>query len=125
MEFTINLTTRALAFATDWAGVRSGDEYDKWDVLGLHPEKGIKVSCPSIKESPLSIECRVKEIVGLGTHDMFIADVINVLADSSLIDKETGKFDLHKADMLAYCHGGYYTLGEYIGKFGFSVQKNK
>ena len=125
MEFTINLTTRKLAYATDWAGVRSGKEYDKWEMLGLTPEKGVKVSCPSIKESPLSIECRVKQIISLGTHDMFIADVLGVNADEEYIDPETGKFDLQKADLIAYSHGAYYTLGEYIGKFGYSVQKKK
>lgn len=125
MEFTINLTTEKLAYATDWAGVRSGKDYDKWEMLGLTPEKGIKVSCPSIKESPLSIECRVKEIVSLGTHDMFIADVLDVLADADYIDPATGRFDMAKAGLLAYTHGGYYTLGQYIGKFGFSVEKKK
>lgn len=125
MEFTINLTTRSMAFATDWAGVRSGKEFDKWDVLGLTPEKGIKVACPSIKESPLSIECRVKQILPLGTHDMFIAEVLGVNADTSLINKTTGKFELAEADLIAYSHGAYYSLGEYIGKFGFSVEKKK
>lgn len=125
MEFTLNLTTREMAFATDWAGVRSGKEYDKWQILGLSPEPGIKVDSPSIKESPLSIECRVKEIIPLGSHDMFIADVLGVNADSKYIDPETGKFDLQKADLIAYSHGGYYALGEYLGKFGFSVQKKK
>lgn len=125
MEFTLNLTTREMAFATDWAGVRSGKEYDKWQILGLSPEPGIKVESPSIKESPLSIECRVKEIIPLGSHDMFIADVLGVNADSKYIDPETGKFDLQKADLIAYSHGGYYALGEYLGKFGFSVQKKK
>lgn len=123
MEFTINLTTRAIAGATDWAGVKSGRDYDKWSHLGLTPEKGVMVGCPSIKESPLSIECRVKEILSLGTHDMFIADVLDVLADEQYIDPETGRFMLNKSDLIAYSHGGYYTLGDYIGKFGFSVQK--
>ncbi len=79
MEFTINLTTSSMARATDWAGVRSGADYDKWEETGLTPEPGVKVSCPSIAESPLSIECRVKEVVHLGSHDMFVADVVNVL----------------------------------------------
>lgn len=125
MEFTINLTNKELAYATDWAGVKSGKDLDKWKMLGLTPEKGVMVSCPSIKESPLAIECRVKEIVSLGTHDMFIADVLAVLADDRYIDTETGKFDLAAAKPLAYSHGAYYALGEYLGKFGFSVQKKK
>ena len=125
MEFTINLTTRELAYATDWAGVRSGKDYDKWAELGLTPEKGVTVACPMIKESPLSVECRVKQIMSLGTHDMFIADVLAVFADEKLIDPATGRFDLSKADPLAYSHGGYFTLGDYIGKFGFSVQKKR
>ena len=81
MEFTVNLTTESRAHATDWCGVRSGRDYNKWSETGLTPVKGIKVRCPFIEESPLAIECRVKEILSLGSHDMFIADVLNVLAD--------------------------------------------
>lgn len=125
MEFTINLTTESMARATDWCGVRSGSQYDKWAETGLTPEPGVKVSCPSVKESPLSIECRVREIVPLGSHDMFIADVLNVRADSSLIDPETGAFDLAAAQLISYSHGGYYKPGEKIGHFGFSVRKKK
>ena len=125
MEFTINLTTQELAFATDWAGVRSGKDYDKWERLNLTPEPGVKVACPSIKESPLSIECRVRDIIALGTHHMFIGEVLDLLADEKYIDPQTGKFDLNAARMLAYSHGGYYALGEYMGKFGFSVEKKK
>lgn len=125
MEFTINLTTRAMAFATDWAGVRSGKSYNKWKETGLTPLPGDKVASPTIKESPIGIECRVKEILKLGTHDMFLADVLNVRIDSEFLDEETGKFDLGKADLLAYAHGNYYALGEWLGKFGFSVQKRR
>ena len=125
MEFTINLTTEEMARVTDWAGVRSGRDYDKWKETGLTPEKGVKVSCPYIVESPLSIECRVKEIVTLGSHDMFIAEVVNVLADERFIDPVTDKFDLSAARPLVYCHGAYFGLGEYIGKFGWSVEKKK
>ena len=124
MEFTINLTTAALARATDWAGVRSTRDYDKWKETGLTPLPGEKVKCPTIEESPLSIECRVKEIVRLGSHDMFIAEVINVRADSRYIDPETDRFMLEKAGLMAYSHGFYYELGEMIGRFGFSVRKN-
>lgn len=123
MEFTLNLTTEAMAHATDWAGVRSGKDYNKWKETGLTPVKGEKVSCPYIEESPLSIECRVKEVISLGTHDMFIADVVNILADESLIDSETGAFHLSKAHLIAYSHGAYYKLGEEIGRFGWTVKK--
>lgn len=123
MEFTINLTTTDMAKATDWIGVRSGKDYNKWKESGLTPIPGVKVSSPTIKESPLSIECRVKNIVQLGTHSMFVADVLNVRADEKWIDPETGRFNLEKSGIMAYCHGHYYELGEMIGKFGFSVKK--
>ena len=122
MEYTINLTITKMAFATDWVGVRSGRDYNKWEKTGLTPLPGEKVASPTILESPVSIECRVKEIVKLGTHDMFISDVLNVRVDSEFMD-ESGKFDLEKAGLLAYSHGHYYSLGEIIGKFGFSVKK--
>lgn len=125
MEFTVCLTTKALARATDWCGVRSGRDYDKWKETGLTPGKGIKVACPYIEESPLCIECRVKEVVHLGSHDMFIAEVLNVIADDRYIDPDTGAFDLASSDLIAYSHGGYYTLGQKLGKFGFSIQKKK
>ncbi len=123
MEFTVNLTTAAMAKATDWCGVRSGKDFDKWKETGLTAEKGVAVACPSVKESPLSIECKVREIVELGSHHMFIADVVNVLADESLIDLETGAFRLDNANLLQYSHGGYFATGEHIGHFGFSVKK--
>lgn len=123
MEFTVNLTTVGMARATDWCGVRSGRDYDKWKETDLTPEPGVAVECPSVKESPLSIECRVKDIVALGSHHMFVADVLDVLADSSLIDPATGKFRLADANLMAYAHGAYYALGDYLGHFGFSVKK--
>lgn len=123
MEFTINLTTIDMAHATDWCGVRSGKDFDKWKETGLTPIPGEKVSSPTIEQSPLAIECRVKSIVNLGSHDMFIAEVLNVRADDRFIDTETGKFSLEKSGIMAYCHGAYFELGELIGKFGFSVQK--
>lgn len=89
MQFTINLTTEAMARATDWIGVRSGADYDKWHETGLTPHPGMAVSCPYVEESPVNIECRVKSIMPLGSHDMFIAEVVNVLADESLFDPET------------------------------------
>lgn len=123
MEFTINLTTEKIAEATDWCGVRSGKDYNKFKETGLTPLKGNMVDAPTIEQSPLSIECRVKEIVKLGTHDMFIADVLCVNAEKSLINPETNAFELEKAGILAYSHGTYYKLGEPIGKFGWSVKK--
>lgn len=125
MEFTLNLTTSSMARATDWAGVRSGRDFDKWKETGLTPIGGIKVSCPYVKESPLSIECRVKQIIHLGSHDMFIAEVVNVLADETLIDPDTGAFDLSKAGLISYSHGAYYELGQQVGRFGWSVKKKK
>ena len=123
MEFTINLTTAAIARATDWAGVRSGRDCDKWAMSGLTPEPGEKVACPSVMESPLSIECRVKEVMRLGSHDMFLSDVVNVRADEALIDPATGAFDLEKAGLMSYSHGAYYAQGSKLGRFGFSVKK--
>lgn len=123
MEFVINLTTEELARATDWCGVRSGKEYNKFREMGLTPAKATVVSAPVIQESPLCIECRVKEIIPLGSHDMFISDVVNVQADNKYFDAETGKFDMQSARLLAYSHGNYYGLGEHIGKFGWSVKK--
>lgn len=123
MEFTLNLTTEALARATDWCGVRSGRDFNKFAEMHLTPHKGVKVMSPYIEESPMCIECRVKEIVHLGTHDMFIADVLNVIADDKYIDPATGAFDMKAANLIAYCHGQYMTLGDEIGRFGWSVKK--
>jgi flavin reductase (DIM6/NTAB) family NADH-FMN oxidoreductase RutF len=125
MEFVINLTTEKLAFATDWCGVRSGKDFDKFKEMKLTPVKAHVVSAPYIEESPLSIECRVKEIVSLGTHDMFIAEVVNILADEEYIHPVTGTFNMQKARLLAYAHGKYFGLGELIGKFGWSVQRKR
>ncbi|MDE6510621.1 MAG: flavin reductase family protein, partial [Muribaculaceae bacterium] len=122
-EFTLNLTTTSMARVTDWAGVRSGRDSDKWKETGLHPLPGEMVKSPTIEESPLSIECRVKSVMHLGSHDMFIADVLNVRADSRWINPETGKLELEKAGMLVYSHGQYFSLGDLIGHFGFSVRR--
>lgn len=125
MEFVINLTTKEMALATDWCGVRSGAKYDKFKEMKLTPGKASVVQAPTVSESPLCIECRVKEVVPLGTHDMFISEVVNIQADDKYIDKETGKFDLAGSNPLVYLHGNYYELGTLIGKFGWSVQKKK
>lgn len=125
MQFTLNLTTEAMARATDWCGVRSGRDYDKFKETGLTPLPGIKNTCCMVGESPLSIECEVTEIMHLGSHDMFIARVLNLVADSRYIDPATGAFDLRSAGLMAYSHGKYYALGEQLGHFGYSVKKTK
>lgn len=124
-EFVINLTTESMAFATDWCGVKSGKDVNKFEAMGLTAVMAEKVQAPIIKESPLCIECKVKEIVPLGSHDMFIAEVLNVQANKQFIDPETDTFKLSDAGLIAYSHGHYYKLGEEIGRFGWSVQKNK
>ena len=113
-EFVINLTNEELAYATDWCGVKSGKNVNKFNEMKLTPVKGEMVNAPLIKESPLCIECRVKEIIPLGSHDMFISEVINVQADSRYIDKKTDTFDLEKAKLIAYSHGHNHKLGEEI-----------
>ena len=123
-EFVINLTTRKLAKATDWCGCRSGKQYDKFKEMNLQKENANFVKCPLIKESPVAIECKVKEIKEFGSHHMFIADVLSIDADEKYID-EKGAFDISKCDLIAYANGGYYPLENKIGKFGFSVQKKK
>ena len=121
-EFVINLTTEALAYATDYAGVKSGKDIDKFEKLKLTPIKSKYVSSPSIDESPVNIECKVKEVIELGSHTMFLAEVLGVTVDARYID-EKGKFDLKLAKVITYSHGEYYGLGEYLGKFGYSVKK--
>lgn len=122
-EFVLNLTNEDLAKATDWCGVRSGNDYDKFAEMHLTPQKGNHVNAPIIMESPLNIECKVKQIIPLGSHDMFIAEVVNVQADAHYIHPGTDTFDMDQAKLIAYSHGHYYKLGEEIGKFGWSVQK--
>ncbi len=123
MEFVINLTTEDLAWETDWCGCQSGRKYNKWEKANLTPEKAKIVNAPIIKESPVNIECKVKEIISLGTHDMFISEVVNINVDENLIEKETGKFDLASVNPLVYNHGKYFRLGKKIGKFGWTVEK--
>jgi len=124
-EFVINVTTNKLSYATDWCGVKSGKNFDKFKEMKLTPEKAQIVKVPLIKESPLNIECKLKEIKKLGSHDMFIADVVAVNADKELYDDKTDLFKLIDSDPISYCHGNYYNLGEKIGKFGYSVEKKK
>lgn len=123
-EFVINLTNKNLVRATDWCGVKTGAKVDKFKEMKLHKEKANFVKCPMIKESPVSIECKVKEIKELGSHHMFIADVLAINSDEKYID-EKGAFDISKCDLIAYSNGHYYQMGKKIGKFGFSVQKKK
>ena len=123
-EFVINLTNEDLAFATDWCGVRSGSKFDKFKEMKLTKEKANFVKCPLIKESPVSVECKVTDMVEYGSHTMFIADVLSIDADEKYID-EKGAFDISKCDLIAYANGGYYRLDKKIGKFGYSVEKKK
>lgn len=122
MEFCINLTTEDLAYATDYVGVKSGKNVDKFKTLNLTKEKATLVKCPMIKESPVSIECKVIEIKEMGSHDMFLAEIVAVNVDKKYMD-ENGKFDMDRCNIIAYSHGEYYTLGKKLGKFGFSVKK--
>ena len=121
-EFVINLTSKKLAYAADWCGVRSGRDYDKIKEMKLTPLRSQKIAAPGIEESPVNIECKVKQVVELGTHDMFIAEVVSVSVDDKLLD-EKGRLDLGKAKLVAYSHGEYFMLGEKLGKFGYSVAK--
>lgn len=122
-EFVINLTTRELTYATDWVGVKSGRDVDKWKEMKLTrlPSKHVKVS--GIAESPLCLECVVRHKLELGVHDMYVAEVLSTDVDTTLLD-EKGRLDLERADLIAYSHGEYYALGEKLGKFGYSVRKS-
>ena len=123
-EFVINLTTENLAYATDWCGVRSGKDYDKFKEMKLTKEKAKHVKCPIIKESPVAVECRVIDVKEYGSHHTFVAEVLSIDADDQYID-EKGAFDISKCNLIAYANGGYYSLGKKIGKFGYSVEKKK
>lgn len=121
-EFVINLTTKELVYATDFCGVRSGRDVDKFAEMKLTPVRMRNVSAPGIGESPVNIECRVTEIKELGSHHMFLAEVLGVAVDGKYMD-ETGKFDMNICGLAAYSHGEYYALGEKLGTFGYSVKK--
>lgn len=123
-EFVINLTTKDLVRATDWCGVKTGAKVDKFKEMKLHKEKANFVKCPMIKESPVSVECKVKEIKELGSHTMFIAEVLAINSDEKYID-EKGAFDISKCNLISYANGGYYSMGKKLGKFGFSVKKKR
>lgn len=122
-EFVVNLTTEELAKATDYCGVRSGKNIDKWKEMGLTRGKAnALLYAPIIEECPVNIECKVKEVKQLGSHDMFIAEVVSVQVSDEYLD-ETGRFCLNETGLMAYSHGTYMTLGEEIGTFGYSVKK--
>ncbi len=122
-EFVINLTTEALVGKADWCGVKSGRDFDKWKETGLTKEEASVVGCPMIAESPVNLECRVTEMKELGSHDMFMAEIVKVHVDDSIID-EDGHFDVVRAGLTAYIHGHYYTVNRKpLGRFGFSVMK--
>lgn len=123
-EFVVNLTTKDLCRATDYCGVRSGRDVDKFKEMNLTPQKSSKINAPAIAESPVNIECKVVNVIELGPHDMFIAKVEAVHVDEKLLD-DKGRLRLEDANLLAYSHGEYFGLGEKIGKFGFSVAKKK
>lgn len=123
-EFVINLTPASLIRAADWSGMYTGAKKDKFRECSLTPEECEHVSCVGILESPLSLECKVSEIIPLGTHDMFLADIVGVRVDESLLDKN-GKLHIERAGLAAYAHGEYFELGKRIGTFGFSAVKKK
>lgn len=122
-EFVINLTTKDLVYATDYCGVRSGRDVDKFAELKLTKEQASKVDVAMIGESPVNIECKVVKIDDLGSHHMFVAEVVAVHADKKYMD-EKGKFDLSKSNPIVYSHGEYYSMGEKLGTFGYSVKKS-
>ena len=122
-EFVINLVSKELTERTDWCGVRSGDKFNKFIETDLTPIHGSTVKAPLIYESPVNLECIVKQVIPLGSHDMFLAEIVAVHANESLFDKKTGALHLERANLVAYSNGHYYDLGKIIGKFGFSVQK--
>jgi hypothetical protein len=121
-EFTISLTTRSLAKAADFCGVRSGRNTDKFGEMKLTPLESVRIGAPGVAQSPVVLECSVKQILRLGSHDMFIAEVVNVSVEERYLD-DKGRLELEKADLIAYSHGEYFALGDKIGKFGYSVRK--
>ena len=123
-EFVVNLTTEELAFACDYCGVTSGRDVNKYEKLNLTPLKMQNVNAPGIAESPVNIECKVREIKELGSHHMFIADVVGVTVEDKYMD-EKNKFNINETGLVMYSHGEYFAMGEKLGKFGYSIQKKK
>ena len=124
-SFVINLVNKQLATYADWCGVRSGRKYNKFVETGLTPVRATKVNAPMIEESPVNLECKVTQIIPLGSHDIFLAEVVAVHVNGKLFSPKTDAIDLRRADLVTYSHGHYYTLGDILGKFGFSVEKKK
>jgi len=124
-EFVINLTTESMAAAADWCGVKSGKDFDKFKETGLTPLPSLKVAAPTVAESPVAVECRVRSITELGSHDMFLADVLSVSVDDRYLDRETEALDLSRAGLIASAHGKYCGLKPPLGHFGYSVRKKK
>lgn len=122
-EFVINLVNKDLTPIADWCGVKSGEKYNKFFETGLTPVRGTQVSAPMIDESPVNIECKVKDIVSLGSHDMFIAEIVAVHAKENLFNFKTDALELQRANLVTYSHGHYYDLGKILGKFGYTVEK--
>lgn len=123
-EFVINVAPSKLVRSVDRAGVITGKDIDKFEACGLRRTPSAAVSCPTVADCPIALECKVTDVVSLGTHDMFIADIVAVTVDDSVIDEE-GKLRIEKARLMAYAHGTYFELGKKIGTFGFSVRKKK
>ncbi|HON20052.1 MAG TPA: flavin reductase family protein [Bacteroidales bacterium] len=124
-EFVINLVSKNLTAITDWCGVRSGKKYRKFEKMMITPIAAEKIKAPMIAESPVNIECVVKEIIPLGSHDMFIADIVAIHASEKYLNPTTQALELSNANLVSYNHGHYYCLGKELGKFGFSVEKKK
>ena len=124
-SFVINLVNKELTPFADWCGVRSGKKYNKFMETGLTPVRASKVNAPMIEESPVNLECKVTQIIPMGSHDLFLAEVVAVHVIESLFSKKTDAIELFRANLVTYSHGHYYTLGEKLGKFGFSVEKKK
>ncbi|MBR3894218.1 MAG: flavin reductase family protein [Clostridia bacterium] len=122
--FAINLTTKELTRAADWCGVRTGAKENKFERCRLETERASEIDCPVLAASPLALECRVTDVIPLGSHDMFLADIVAIDVNEDLVD-ENGKLHLDRAGLVAYSHGEYFELGKRIGKFGFSVAKKK
>ena len=121
-EFVINLTTASMARMVDYAGIYTGAKVDKWEKCGFTQERSNEVFAPTIAESPLALECRVTEVIPMGSHDVFMADIVSVSCDEGIMD-EKGRICLERAGLLAYAHGEYFALGERLGRFGFSTDK--
>ena len=124
-HFVVNLVTQNLVKAADWCGVKSGRDFNKFAHTGLTPIKAGTSDCPMISESPVNIECTVSNVLELGSHDLFVSKVDAVNVSKELVDESTGALHLERANLAAYCHGQYFTLGNQIGTFGFTVRKKK